>query len=139
MIQNLSPGEMKSREMEPGSHRWVDCLSAELFLNSCFSDTVFVTLFCTAVETAVSEVHKLFRTGGVPTSLTSIVLVVADGLFGLYGSERFIFFMYMIIRMLFVFDLQSREVSMVHVLLHCRSGSHVDCFGMCACWPAFCC
>ena len=39
-------------------------------LNSCFSDIVFVTLLRTAVETTVSEVHKLLRTGGVPTSLT---------------------------------------------------------------------
>ena len=31
---------------------------------------VFVALFRTAVETAVSEVHKLLRTGGVLTSLT---------------------------------------------------------------------
>ena len=27
-----------------------------------------MTLLCTAVETAISEVHKLVRTGGVPTS-----------------------------------------------------------------------
>ena len=33
-------------------------------------DTVSVTLLRTVVETAVSGVHKLFRTGGVPTSLT---------------------------------------------------------------------
>ena len=41
-----SPREMKSREVEVelGSHSWMDCLAAELFLNSCFSDTVFVTL-----------------------------------------------------------------------------------------------
>ena len=58
--------------MELGSHSWMDCLAAELPLNSCFSDTVFVTLRCTAVETAVSEVHTLLRTGGVPTSLTSL-------------------------------------------------------------------
>ena len=31
--------------------------------------------------------HKLLGTGGVPTSLT-LVLAVADGLFGLCGSER---------------------------------------------------
>ena len=46
----------------------MDCLAAELFLNSYFSDTV--TLFCRGVETATSEVHRLLRTGGVPTSLT---------------------------------------------------------------------
>ena len=56
--------------MELGSHSWIDCLTAELFPNSCFSDTVFGTFFRTAVETAVSGVRKLIRTGGVPTSLT---------------------------------------------------------------------
>ena len=56
---------MKSREVELGSHSRMNCLAAELFLNSCFSDTVFVT-----VETAVSEVHKLLGTGGVPIALT---------------------------------------------------------------------
>ena len=50
------------------SHSWRDCLAVELFLNSCFSDTVFVTLFYTAVQTAVSGVHKLLCTGRVPTS-----------------------------------------------------------------------
>ena len=28
--------------MELGSHSWTDCLAVELFLNSRFSDTVFV-------------------------------------------------------------------------------------------------
>ena len=50
---------MKSREVELDSHSRMDCLAAELFLNSCFSDIVFVTLFRTAVETAISGVHKL--------------------------------------------------------------------------------
>ena len=52
--------------MELDSHRWIDCLAAELSLNSCFSDTVFVTWLDAAVETAISGVHKLLRTGGVP-------------------------------------------------------------------------
>ena len=52
-----SPGEIKSREVEIGSRTWMVRLAAELFLNSCFSDTVFVTLLSTAVETAVSGVH----------------------------------------------------------------------------------
>ena len=69
-----SPAEIawiKSREVELGSHSWVDCLAAELLLNSCFWDTVFVTLLRrTAVETAVSGVQKLLPNGGVPTSLT---------------------------------------------------------------------
>ena len=68
----------------------MDCLVAKFFLNSCFSDTVFVTLLRTAVETAISEVHKLLGIGGVPMLLLNIVLslAVADGLFGLCGSER---------------------------------------------------
>ena len=74
--------------MELGCRNRMDCLAAELVLNSRFSDTVFVTLRRTAVETAVSEVHKLFCTGGVPRLLNTVVLAMADGLFGLYGSER---------------------------------------------------
>ena len=84
-----SQGEIKSREVEQGSHSRTDCPAAELFLNSCFSDTVFVPLLCTAVETAISEVHKSLHTGGVPTDLLNIVvLVAADGLSGLCRSER---------------------------------------------------
>ena len=49
-----SPGEIKSREVELGCHSWTVCLAAELVLNSCFSDTVFVTLLSTAVETATA-------------------------------------------------------------------------------------
>ena len=64
------PREIKSREVELDSHSRTDCLAAELFLNSGFSDTVFVTLLRTAVETATGDVHKLLGTGGVPTSLT---------------------------------------------------------------------
>ena len=41
--------------MELGSHNWMHCLAAELFLNSYFLDTVFMTLLSTAVETAISE------------------------------------------------------------------------------------
>ena len=36
--------EIKSRELELGSRCWMDCFAAELFLNSCFSVTVFVTV-----------------------------------------------------------------------------------------------
>lgn len=39
-----SQGEMKSREMELASPDRMGCLAAELFLNSYFSDTVFVSL-----------------------------------------------------------------------------------------------
>ena len=65
-----SPGEIKSREVEQQIERELDSPLLQLFLNSCFPDTVFVTLLCTAVETAISKVPKLLRTGGVPTSLT---------------------------------------------------------------------
>ena len=37
-----SQREMKSKEVELGSHSWMVCLAAELFLNGCFSDIVFV-------------------------------------------------------------------------------------------------
>ena len=52
-------GEVKSREVELGSNSRLVCLAAKLFLNSCFSDTVFVTLLRTAVATATSEARKL--------------------------------------------------------------------------------
>ena len=74
--------------MELCSHSWVDCLVADLFLNSCFSDTVFVTLFCTGVETAVSRVRKLDHTSWQGPLCNSVVLVVADGLFSLCGLEH---------------------------------------------------
>ena len=57
------------------------------FLNSCFSDTVFVTLLCTVVKTAISDVHNLLRTGGVPISIT-LFLAVAVGLISLRELER---------------------------------------------------
>ena len=60
-----SPGEIKSRKMELGSHRKLDNPLLQLFLNSCFLDVV--TLLRVAVETAISEVRKL-RTN----SLTSL-------------------------------------------------------------------
>ena len=49
-------GQIKSREVEVGFHSWRDCLAAKLFINRCFSDSV--TLPCTAVKTAISDVHK---------------------------------------------------------------------------------
>ena len=67
-----SPGEIKRREVELDSHSRMDCLAADSFPNSCFSDTVYVTLFRIAVETAISDVLKSLRAGGVPTSLTSL-------------------------------------------------------------------
>ena len=46
-----------------------------------------MTLFHTAAEREGGEVHKFLHTGKVPTILTSIVLVLADSLFGLCGLE----------------------------------------------------
>ena len=69
-LSDKSPGEIKRREVELGFHRELDNPFLHSFLNNCFSDIGFVTLFRTAVETAVSEVHKLLRSGGVPTSLS---------------------------------------------------------------------
>ena len=46
-----------------GSHSELDCLFAS-GSNSCSSDSVFATLFCTVVERASCRVHKLLRTGG---------------------------------------------------------------------------
>ena len=61
----------------------VDSLGAELFPNGCFLDTVFVTLFRTAVE----RIQVVSHWRG-PHLLNIVLLAVADGLFGLYGSER---------------------------------------------------
>ena len=58
----------------------MDCLAAKLFFSSCFSDTVFVTLIRTAVETEISGVHKLLHTGEVPASSVSLFWTVADSL-----------------------------------------------------------
>ena len=81
------PRRDQKREMEvQGSQSELDCLLLQV-LTAGLSDSVFVALFCAAVERASCGVHKLLCSGGVPTSLTFIVLVVADGLFGFYGSE----------------------------------------------------
>ena len=75
--------------MEPGSHRELDIIPLlQLFLNSCFTDTVCVTLFRTVVERAISDVHKLPRPGGIPRLLNIVVPAMTDSLFGLYWSER---------------------------------------------------
>ena len=48
-----SPGEINCREVELGSESWT-CLLLQLFLNTCATDIVLVTLLRTAVETAVA-------------------------------------------------------------------------------------
>ena len=74
-----SPGEIKSRAVELGCRSMVDCLTG-----SCFLDSVFVTLFHTAVETSVSRVHKLLRTGRVPAlTLFFWQWLLVCGLYGL--------------------------------------------------------
>ena len=70
-----------------GSYSELDCPLLQVPIAG-LSDTVFVTLFRTTVERGSCGEHKLLRTGGVSTSLTFIVLAMADGLFGLYGSLR---------------------------------------------------
>ena len=81
-----SPGEIKSREVELGSDKELDSPLLQVFISSCFSDTVFVALLRSAVETAISEVYELLGSGGVdPHLLNIVVLAVADGLFGLCG------------------------------------------------------
>ena len=78
----VSPGEIKSGELELGCHSWMYCFAAELFLNSCFSETVFVTLFHAAVETVETTLQW-----PCPQFLNIAVLVVADILFSLYWSK----------------------------------------------------
>ena len=62
--------------MELDSPRELDNPLLQLFLDSCFLDVVFVTLFRTAVETAISEVDNF------------VVLAVADGLCGSESADE---------------------------------------------------
>ena len=68
----------------------------QLFLNICSTDIVFVTLLRAALQTAVSEVHKLLRTGGVSTSLTYLLfwrwLTVSSALAGRNARTSYSFF-----------------------------------------------
>ena len=72
--------------MELGSHREMDSPLLQLLFGHCLRDFFFFFVH-TGVEIAIGEVRKLLRIGGVGT-LTFVVLAVAGGLFGLYGSER---------------------------------------------------
>ena len=87
-VKHQSPREMKRREVELNSHSRMDCLAAELFLNSYFSDTVFVTdsvpHSCWDSSLRSKQVASRWRSA----HLLSIVRAVADVLFGLYGLER---------------------------------------------------
>ena len=71
--------------MELDSHSRTVCLAAELLLNSCFSDTVFVTLLPTALETA--KYTSCFALAGGPHLLHVVVLGVA-AVSWVYASER---------------------------------------------------
>ena len=67
------PSREPRRDQEQGGRaglRKLDNLLLQLFLNNCATDIVFVSLLCTAVETAISGVHKLLRTSEDPTALT---------------------------------------------------------------------
>ena len=64
----VSTGEIKSREVELGLK--VGLLLPQLLLNSNTTDIVFVTLFRTAVETAIALVHQLPRNGEGTLPLT---------------------------------------------------------------------
>ena len=74
-----SPGDIKGREVE------LDWKTLTVLLQSYSSTTASrtLTLFRTAVETAVSGVHKLL--GSAPPDI--VLQAAADGLFGLYRSE----------------------------------------------------
>ena len=82
------------QQSEQGGGAWLSQWAGQCFAVMQVStwagspDFVFVTVFRTAVQRASYGVHKLLRTGEVFTTLTSIFLVLADGLFGLCRSER---------------------------------------------------
>ena len=66
------PRRDEEKEVELGSRGWLAGLI--VLLLSCSSivtilDTVFATLLCMVVETAISGAHELLHTGVVPTSL----------------------------------------------------------------------
>ena len=66
--------------MELGPHGELDSPLLQSFLNSCFSDTVFVTLLSTAVETAISGVTQVAWHWRGPHLLSIGVQTVADRL-----------------------------------------------------------
>ena len=103
-------------EVELGSHSRMDCLAAELSLNSCFWDTVrgqeqggglgspswldclagelfldscfFDTVFVTLLHTAVeTAISEVEKLLGTTALTLIVVLAVADSLFGICRSE----------------------------------------------------
>ena len=69
-------------EVELVSHSELDNPLLHVSTAGC-PDSCLLLLFRTGIERTSCGVHKPLRTGGLPTTLTSIVLVVADGFFGL--------------------------------------------------------
>ena len=69
--------------MELGSHSKMNCLAANLFLNSRFSDNVRLCSAQLFKQQLAQYSSCLTRTGVV---LNIVVLVVAGGLLGLDGS-----------------------------------------------------
>ena len=63
------PSREPRRDQEQGGGAGLGKLDNPLLLNSCAMD-IALWLLRTAVETAISEAHKLLRTGGVHSTLT---------------------------------------------------------------------
>ena len=81
------PRNGQNMEMELDAHSELDNPLLHVPTSGC-PDSCLLLLFRTAIERTSCGVHKPLRTGGLPTTLTSVVLVVADGFFGLCVSER---------------------------------------------------
>ena len=79
-LSRESPTEFKSKEVELGSHSWMVCLAAELFLNSYFSDAVFVTLLRTACWNSSYRSTEAASHWRGPHLLNIVVLAEADRL-----------------------------------------------------------
>ena len=82
-----NPGELKRREVELGCHRELTDLLLQV--STVASGTLSLSIcFAQFVETAISEAHKVAWHWRGPHLLNIAVLAMADGLFGLYRSER---------------------------------------------------
>ena len=79
-LSRESPTEFKSKEVELGSHSWMVCLAAELFLNSYLSDAVFVTLLRTACWNSSYRSTEAASHWRGPHLLNIVVLAEADRL-----------------------------------------------------------
>ena len=79
----VSPGEVKSREVELGLK--VGLLLPQLFLNSSATDTVFAALFRTAVETANAWYTSCSAMTRGHCLNAFVVLAAVHGVLGLLG------------------------------------------------------